>query len=385
MKKRRWYLIPLFAGVALAAAVLLFFVFTGDRVPPGRTGPGAEPPERGTKTVEARIEAITEFHDAVGTVKPRAEARIEAQVSGQVTSVRVHAGSRIERGDLLVLLDDRSMRARLSQARQALHTAEAQKLQARQAVASAEAALTESESAYRRIERFFEAEAATEQELEQARSRYLQSRAGLGRAEEGLSAAQAGERRAREMVQEAKVALGHTRVQAPADGEVIERLVDPGDLAMPGKPLLLLRTSAELRLEAHVRESLIPKVHPGARLQVNLTTLGVTVASTVEEIIPYADPHTRTFLVKSRLPETPGLYPGMYGKLRIPFRQIRIVLVPRAAVYEVGQLRFVRIRTPEGWQRRYIKTGDLYEDAVEVLSGLSGGEVLAVKEPGDEQ
>jgi RND family efflux transporter MFP subunit len=326
---------------------------------------------------------LTEWYDAVGTVEPRTQARIEAQVSGQVTDVRVNAGDSIEEGDLLAVLDDRRLQARLSQARESLKTAAAQKEQARQAVNAAEAAFVEAESAYKRIKNFYEAQAATEQELEQAKSRFLQAEAALRRARDGLAAAGAGVRMAEEMVQEAKIALGYTEIRAPADGEVLKRLVDPGDLAAPGKPLLLLRIKGGLRLEAHVRESLVRKVEPGAELPVSLTTLEKTVSSTVEELIPYADPRTRTFLVKARLPDMSGLYPGMYGKLLIPYQEVDVIVVPDGAVHEVGQLANVIVKTPDGWQRRYVKTGKIYDGTVEVLSGLSGDETLLIKRAPD--
>ena len=300
-------------------------------------------------------------------------------MSGQVMAVRVNAGDRVKKGQPLVSLDGRQLKARYSQAAQSLKTAVSQKEQARQAINAAEAAFAEAKSAYHRIKKFFDADAATEQDLEQARSRYLQARAALKRARNGLSGASAGVRMAEEMVQEAKIGLGYTEIKAPAKGEVLKRLVDPGDLAMPGKPLLLLKTAGGLQLESYVRESLIQRVKPGARLRVELTTLQQTVDSRVEELIPYADPQTRTFLVKSSLPNTAGLYPGMYGKLLIPYKQVELVLIPRSAIDEVGQLELVMVKTADGWKRRYIKTGSIYGEKIEVLSGLSGGEILKLK------
>jgi len=126
-------------------------------------------------------------------------------------------------------------------------------------------------------------------------------------------------------------------------------------------------------------------VHPGAQLRVELVTLEQTVDAVVEELIPYADPHSRTFLVKAALPEIVGLYPGMYGKLKIPLQEVDLVLIPKAAITEIGQLELVMVKTPAGWKRQYIKTGKTYADKVEVLSGLFGGETLQLKESGDDR
>ncbi len=66
----------------------------------------------------------------------------------------------------------------------------------------------------------------------------------------------------------------------------------------------------------------------------------------VEEIIPYADPQTRTFLVKAALPFINGLYPGMFGKLRIPVLTEKVVVIPANALRKVGQLELVRAQDP---------------------------------------
>jgi RND family efflux transporter MFP subunit len=383
MKTKKWMLIPLIGGLVIAAAILLIWLFSGEKIQPGMITQEKTAAAEAAATVSAKIETVTEWYDAVGTVQPRTQARIEAQVSGQVTAVRVNAGDTVAAGELLVTLDDRQMQARLAQATQSLKSAIARKEQARQAVNAAQAAFSEAESAYQRIKKFFESDAATEQDLEQVRSTYLQAKAALRRARDGLSGASAGVRMAEEMVKEAKVGLGYTEIKAPAAGKVLKRLVDPGDLAMPGKPLLLLKTAGGLRLESYVREGLIQRVKPGTKLTVELTTLQQTVASEVEELIPYADPQTRTFLVKSRLPDMAGLYPGMYGKLRIPYKQVELVLIPRSAVYEVGQLELVMVKTDSLWKRRYIKTGNVYDDKIEVLSGLSGNEILKQRGSGN--
>lgn len=385
MKKKKWIIITLILCFVVVCTIFIFRFFAGDNISPRVCGPEEPFAADNVKTVEAERTTVTEIYDAVGTVQPSTQARIEAQVSGQVNAVRVNAGDDVAAGQVLVVLDDRQMQARLSQARQSLKTAVSQREQARQAVHAAQAAFDEAQSAYNRVKNFFEARAATEQDLEQARSGYLQAKAALKRAEDGVSGTLAGIRMAEEMVAEAKIALGYTEIKAPSDGRLLKRLVDPGDLAMPGKPLLLLRTEGGLRLEAHVRESLIKSVQPGTQLRVELVTLGQTVDAKVEEVIPYADPRSRTFLVKAALPDIIGLYPGMYGKLKIPLKEIDLVLIPESAIAEIGQLELVMVKTPDGWKRQYIKTGKMYDDKVEVLSGLSGGETLKVKEPGNDE
>jgi len=329
-----------------------------------------------SQSASVGFQTVTDWYEAVGTVRPRTETRIEAQVTAQVVSIKVRPGDSVAKGDLLIVLDDRQFNSRLDQARQGLKSARAGREQARQSISAAEAALEQAQSEYRRKEKFFKSQAATSQQLEQAQAAYLQAKANLSRTQEALTGAEAGIRQAEEVVREAEIALGYTRITAPESAQVLERLVEPGDLALPGKPLLSLQTAGFLRLEAHVREGLIGKVAPKDRLDVRIDTLEKTVAATVEEIIPYADPKSRTFLVKAALPPIEGLYPGMFGKLLIPVATHQAVVIPTAAVRRIGQLETVQVKRKDRWQRQYIKTGKHIGSGVEVLSGLAGDEQI---------
>jgi HlyD family secretion protein len=383
MNYKKWIILPLILCLIILAVVIFFLIYSKKDMPSQSFGPEKTLVAPHVKTAQAETSTVTEWYDAVGTVQPGTQARIEAQISGQVRAVFVNAGDKVTTGELIVRLDDRQMQSGLAQARQQLKTAVSRMEQARQAVKGAEAAFEEAQSAYERINHFMEVEAATQQDLEQARSRYLQAEAGMKRSEDVFSESRAGVRMAEELVSEAKITLSHTEITAPSDGVVLKRLVDPGDMAMPGKPLVLLRTAGGLRLEAHVREGMVGKIYPGSTLSVDLPALQQTVDARIAELIPYADARTRTFLVRADLPDVPGLYPGMYGKLRVPYREIDIVLIPEKTIDRVGQLELVMVKTTDGWKRRYIKTGNHYGEKVEVLSGLVGNETLKIREPGN--
>lgn len=369
------------SGLCLAAAWMLL---SGcDRIEPGAFTPVEKAAFTPSQTAVAELRETDQWYEAVGTVRPRTETRIEARVTGQVLDVRVSPGDPVAKGSLLVSLDNRQMASRLDQARQALKTAEAGREQARHALEAARAGFKQARANYNRVKNYFESQAATAQDLERAESGFRQADAGVKRAEEGLAAATAGILQARAVVKESTIFLEYTRILAPEDGVVLKRFVEPGDLALPGKPLVALRTTGALRLEAHVREGLITHVAPGTALEVEIGPLDRIVKATVEEIVPYADPDSRTFLVKAAMAPVKDLYPGMFGKLRIPVGRQRIVTVPWSAVRRVGQLETVHVKTGNEWQIRHVKTGIRINSAVEVLSGLDGTETIGWKEAGN--
>jgi RND family efflux transporter MFP subunit len=364
IKKRIW------------VATVCLLVAACDRIEPGAFAPVNRPSFNPDKKASAVIEESDQWYEAVGTVRPRTETRIESRVTGQILAVQVNPGDTVEKGALMVSLDSRQLTTRLDQAKQALKTAEAGREQARYGLDAARAAFKQAQANYLRVKGFFESQAATAQELEAAESYYRQAEAGVKRAEEALAASEASIRQAQAVVKESLISLEYTRILAPQAGVVLKRFVEPGDLALPGKPLVALRTSGALRLEAHVREGLITRVTPGASLKVDLETLNQQVDATVEEIVPYADPDSRTFLVKAALPIVDGLYPGMFGKLRIPAARQRIVTIPWSAVKRVGQLELVQVQSGDGWQLRHVKTGERLGDRIEILSGLDGTETI---------
>jgi len=375
-KKNILFVLMVVAGIVISM-VLLWFQ-SGKKIAPGLLKDAADSTSFSGSTVQASVENITEWYEAVGTVRPRTETRTEARITAQVMDVRVSPGDKVKKDEVLLTIDNRQFLSRLDQAREALKSAVAGKKQAKQAVLGAQAAYTQADANYKRTKIYFESQAATSRDLENAESDYLQAKAGLTKAKEGLSGAEAQIRQAEEVVKEAEIALGYTIIRAPEAGEVLKRLVEPGDMALPGKPLIMLQTSGFLRLEAYVREGLIKLITPGRKLSASIDPLDITTDAVVEEIVPYADPQTRTFLVKAAIPQITGLYPGMYGKLLVPIKEQPAVLIPRSAVRHVGQLELVNVREKDQWKTRLVKTGRTVGDRVEILSGLTGNETIGL-------
>ncbi len=367
--------------------VLIILAAAGYMVYQGGSENGIQPKDKSIPEEPSEVRAlpearpvtrnITEYYRAVGTVKPESESRIESRIKAQVKSIHVGPGDSVKRGDIMVTLDDRQPVSRLEKAKQALKGAKAARSQAAQQVESAKAALKEARLNYQRIQEYVKADAATSKEMENAESNYLQAKAGLSKARQALVETESRIRRAENTVEEAEVELEFTQITAPIEGEVIRRMVEPGDLALPGKPLVLMRTRKGFRLEAHVRAELVKHIARGQTLKAEIPTLDTTVDAVVNEIVPWADPETRSFLVKAVIPSVKGLYPGMYGKLLIPESETRVVLIPESALITTGQLDLVMVKDSSGWSRRYIKTGKKRDGMIEVLSGLRSNETIS--------
>lgn len=366
----------------LLLAVASLFVAYGCSDTGSRQNTASDDPAPPSATAHAQLQKRVEWYEAVGTVRPKTETTVEAQITGRVLEVLVRPGESVDKEELLVRLDSRESAARLERTRKAVETASSGVEQARQLLAAATAAFEKAESTYRRMEALHRQQVITQEELEESESAYLQARAERQRARSGLEQARSRLEEARAAAEETRIGKGYTDIVSQVDGEVAKRYVDPGDLAFPGKALLSIQTSGTLRLEARVREGAIGKVRLGMELPVIIPSLGAAghLSGTVEEVEPLADPGSRTFQVKVGLPPVPDLYPGMFGNLHIALGERPAVLVPARAVRSVGQLDTVRARLADGWQTIYVKTGTTEDGMTEILSGLSGGEEVALPE-----
>jgi RND family efflux transporter MFP subunit len=184
--------------------------------------------------------------------------------------------------------------------------------------------------------------------------------------------------RARRAVAEAQAQLDYTRIVAPMSGTVVDRYVEAGDTVVPGQALLRLFNPGRLRVIALLRESLIGRVRQGQPIGARIDALDLEVEAVVEEIVPSADPGSRTFQIKALLPAQADLYPGMFARLEIPLGVEDKLLVPRAALLHSGQLTFLYVDGPAGPERRTVRTGMVRGAEVEVISGLRPGAEIVV-------
>jgi RND family efflux transporter MFP subunit len=133
------------------------------------------------------------------------------------------------------------------------------------------------------------------------------------------------------------------------------------------------------QLELAIPESMAAMARPGSPVQVNLDSLGTSFAAKIAEIVPSADPASRTFTAKVSLGQK-GLRSGMFGRGSVALgSSVNRILVAKKAVIERGALTSVWVVDKDGIARmRLVKVGKTSNDRVEILSGLSDGERLVV-------
>lgn len=312
------------------------------------------------QTVSARLAAVETVSAPVtielpGTVEADRTAAVSSRVMATVTAVHVRAGDPVRRGQVLVEIDPQ--------------TAAGQVAQARGGLAQAEAGLALAERNYQRFQALAATEAASQLELDLAKSQYEQAKGAVQQARGAVSAASS--------------VAAESRVVAPFDGRVTARLVEAGDLAAPGRPLVQIESGSAHRLAVAVPESILAKagLTLGTAVPVSIDArpgLG-RFGGTIAELSPGADPVSHSFLVKIGLgkAEAPS---GSTGRAYLPTGERSTVAVPADAVLRQGGATLVVVKDADGRAVSRIVTlgSDLGGGRIEVLSGLTGGETVLV-------
>jgi multidrug efflux pump subunit AcrA (membrane-fusion protein) len=353
----------------------------------------ARPLVGGVKTQVIGPRAVPDALEAVGTVRSVRQSVLSSKLVAAVTAVRVREGDHVTAGQALVTLDDRDGRAQLAraeaglrEARDGLAEAERALASAREGVVAATARRDLALATLNRYEMLRERRSVAPQEFDEVAARHVAATADAAAAEHARAGREAGWRQAAARIQEADaevaratIVVGDATIRAPRAGLVVSKTAEVGNLAAPGLPLLTI-DEERYRLEAVVGESGIGRIVPGRTATVVLDSPPRSLDGRVAEIVPLADPASRSVIVKIDLPVVPGLRTGAFGRARFAVGERRALLVPARALVERGQLTSVWVVDANGIARlRLVTVGRREPDGAEVLSGLVPGERIVTE------
>jgi RND family efflux transporter MFP subunit len=362
---------PPLAALALAGALAILLTLAACSSEP-HTVSAAPEIVRGVTLLTARRATIPDFLQAPGTLQAAQTSQLASQLMGNIVEMRVKEGDRVRRGEVLAVLED-------AQPQAAVQRATAAENAAQQEIAAADSDYALAQVTLRRYQDLYSKKSASPQEFDEIKAREQAAAARRQLARAGLAQAQAA-------LAQAQTTFGHTRVRAPFDGVVTEKHADPGTLASPGMPLLVVEDQRRFRLEASLDEGDIHLVKLGQEVPVTLDSLpGASFRGRVAQMVPAADPASRSFIVKIQLPADSRLRSGLFGRAHIARGERQAILIPRRAVVERGQLQGVYVVGEDQIATlRYITLGQAAGDRVEALSGLQDGERV-VAAPGDRE
>lgn len=381
-------------------------------LPPGDAQSESSRPQEKSLSVDIAVASLGSLEkdtEYVGTTFPVREVSLRSRIEGQLLDVAVDVGDRVEQGQVLARIDDSISASTVAEAeaevaalQSEVASLEADVNDARAQVEQAQLELRQAQSDAARTNQLFGQGAISEQEAELDRT-------AVGTAEQALRSAQqqvanrssavvAAQKRVaaqKALVAQEQQRQSFTVLNSPVTGSVLERVLEPGDLAQPGDEVLRLGDFSQIQVRVQISELELAGIRVGQMAQVQLDALPEkTFTGEVTQISLAADATARLIPVEVTIPNSDRrIGRGLLARVNFGQQSDRNIVVPETAVQVASEgakqnnsqsdTATIFILKREGKQAtvtaRKVKLGDRANSQVEILSGLEPGEKFVVR------
>jgi len=287
----------------------------------------------------------------LGSIAPYTKADLSARISGSIVRLDKREGDRVREGELLVALDDRELTQRAAAAQSEL-------LSARQRVAGARSANETQQAVYERDIVLARAGAISEEALERSRAARDTARSAVDALEESIKGLEMNSAAAQSQ-------LGYAHLTGPFDGVITRRWSEPGDMAVPGKPILTIESTSRYKVLAQVPPEDAGKIAAGS--VVYLGNGGQVVTGTVHQVYPALGPNVLATVEVLTDAAPFGLPSGATVGFDVVTGKTAGLVVPDNAV----------VRTGNGTFAYQVQNGTIHIVAVQSLGAGAGKVAIA--------
>lgn len=420
-----------FAGIAIIST---FFVAScgSSKAENANSNTNTAPTVVETTTERATVQNVPTYFEATGTLASDAQTDVAPTVGGKITAVNFDIGSYVQKGSVLVQLDNRDAQIRLEQAQAQVVQAQSNVLQAQSNVQQAEtnvqqvraqlglpegktfnvndvaevktakAALEFAEKEFIRNQRLLESGDVARTIYDQKKAQYEQAQsqyqtalnaanqrfeaikvaqAQVNTARAGVKNAQAAEEAAKTQISAAQKAIGDAVVYAPISGYVAERNADLGEFAATTNKIATIVRTSVLRLRIEVPEQSIGQVRVGQGISLQTSAYpDRNFSGVVTRIAPSLNATSRTLIVEADVENSEGLLkPGQFATVRITQAAAKpTVMLPTTAIKTEGDTNKVFVIKDGRAEERIVKLGVLENGKIEIQNGVAENEAVAV-------
>ena len=299
------------------------------------------------------------FLTVSGKIEAAKSANISTRMMGYVDKIYVNVGDKVNKGQLLMSVNNADLSAQLAQVNAG--------------ITEAEAAFTNAEKDFNRFSTLFKENSASQKELDDITANYNMAKARL--------------ESAKQMRNGVNAQMGYANIRAPFNGVVTNKFISAGDMANPGMPLLEVESPGKYQVLAMVPESEILAVKNDTEVTVQVKALNENVKGKVTEVSTSSKNTGGQYLVKVILDKTDAqILSGMYATVHFPVARkttSSAVMIPVQAIVKKGQLSGIyTVSQSNTALLRWLRLGRTFGDQVEVLSGLSADEQYIVSAEG---
>ncbi len=310
------------------------------------------------RTVPVETRDLAHVLVLTGTLRPRAQVQVVAEVPARLLRLVKDEGSLVGQGEVLAVLDDTDYRLSHERSTAALAVAEANRAHA--------------QAEKERADNLVRTGGITDKDLLQAQVNLQVAEAALAqaRAETAIAATQ----------------QDRAQIKAPFAGRVARRMADAGAMLTAGMPVFTLVDESTFEFRSSVPSADYGRVKIGDTVDVTVdATSAVTVAGRVARIAPLVDERTRAFEVVVEVPGRRELVGGLFARASVTVGLVKgALVVPPAALVRDGaqpDLAQVFVAAAGKAERRTVSLGVEAPDAIEVTKGLAAGEAVVLDPP----
>lgn len=338
---------------------------------------------------------------ASGYVVARRKAVVSAKIQGRLSELRVEEGSQVTAGQVLARLESTDFAAQVERARAQALQADAQTASARAAIRRAEADLEEARRQFGVNQRLANEQILPTDTLDASRSRVRVLEAAVGQSQAELARAEAAMAQSKADLSFAQAQLDNTVIRAPFAGIIVKKMAEVGESVAPIPPGVNISTSSgaivamadldTLEVEVDIAESNVARLAGGQPAEVTVEAFPEKrYRASLRQVIPTADRTKATVQVKVALVDRDAnVKPEMSAKVSFIAPEqpqgaapaARVVVAPPAAIVERDGGSAVFVLGERTVTLVPVKTGGTRASGVEIISGLTGSEILVVNPP----
>jgi RND family efflux transporter MFP subunit len=299
------------------------------------------------------------FLSVSGKIQASNSSDLSTRIMGYVDKVNVNVGDKVNKGQLLVSINNVDLQAK--------------RAQVNASITEAKAALLNAKKDYERFNNLYAKNSATQKELDDMTANFEMAKARV----EG----------ANQMMNEINAQFKYSNITAPFNGIITAKNIEVGDMANPGVPLISIETPGDLEVVAMVPETEISQIKKGTKVEVLVKSIDTTVEGKVIEVSPSAKYTGGQYLVKINIDKSDDkLLSGMFTTVQFPITskvKTEMVLIPQESIIKYGELSGIyTVSQSNTALLRWLRLGRTYGNQVEVLAGLQADEAFITEAEG---
>lgn len=323
--------------------------------------PAAIAPVVAVQTVQQGALEVTRSY--LGRLEAQTRADLAARITGHILAITKREGDQVRAGELVITLDNRELLERA-------HAVQSEGLAAQQRLAAARSALETQQAICGRDEKLYQAGAISKEALERSRTALDSARATVQATEEGIKGNSM-------QTAAARTQAGYGQVRAPFSGVVTRRLMEPGDLAVPGKPILTIEQQGACKVLLQVPQEDLTGLRPGSRAYLRRAD-GRSLSATVSRIYPSLGATLQAGLEISLAKSPFDLPSGASLTVELAAAPQQGLLVPEQALVRNGTATELRVVKDGKVQLRTVRLLGVSNGVAVVNNGPAAGEQVAV-------